>query len=571
MAMAITCADSRRWWQAARIGVLSCVGLLAWAAGAHAQTIPVSVGTAPAATQDGVAPSALAATTLVNNQAAPTVYVPGLLTQTPIIPNRTISVTPTLSLQTLHSDNATGVANNVKQADTIVSVVPGVTINLNDGFTRLNGHLAISDVQYLNHTQSDAVLPNGSLNLHTDVGAQGVGLDASGAIDQVKNSFTTVSTQTPTSANTYTTTRVSVSPFVQRQLSPTTQLSANVRDSFVQSTAEQSSLSARPDINSAGAGLRLEQRAVPLGYGLQGNFQRDSAAGLNGPLYGQVLFKGGPTLALNPEITLGLETGHEQLQTGQDRKSGWVNGASLKWAPTPLLSLTATADHHYYGNTWDVALTQRVKLLAVALTSTRAVTTYAAPLGVASTGGSTSALLDAAYSNLIPDAQARQQAVQALIAQDNLPRQLAANRDLYTLTANITQDDALRLALSSNRVLGMLAVGQVKAKPLNSSNILDLFSNGSVTQERYAQTDLTYRLTPLTNVHLGLRWDIAHANDTLTHTLTRNRDLMWTLGMSMRSSRHLVWTWGLQQDRAFVTTTGHITENVIYAGFDLSF
>ena len=61
-------------------------------------------------------------------------------------------VTPTLSAQALHSDNATLGAGANRKSDTVVTVSPGVSVQYRGANSSITGRMQMSSVSYLGNT-----------------------------------------------------------------------------------------------------------------------------------------------------------------------------------------------------------------------------------------------------------------------------------------------------------------------------------------------------------------------------------------------------------------------------------
>lgn len=480
--------------------------------------------------------------------------------------------TPTLRAQISHSDNATQTTSSRRQSDTIVSISPGVSLAYRGANSTVTGQMQLSSVNYLGNTQADRLLPNGRLALHTEVARQGWGLDASVAADQVKSQFTSAPSASVSTADTYTNTRVQVSPFLERALDAQTLLRARLERTQLHSTANSDGLSNRPNTHTNGASLNISRRPSRAGYALSARYQDTQADGQAQSIYVQRLVKGTALYALSPELEVGLVLGRESNQALLQQFRDTVKGAQLDWRPSQRTQVKALVEERFFGRSWEAEASHRTPMLSLGLSSNRQISTYTSPVGNGLvTGGSTQALLDALLSSRIPDEAERSKAVNDMITQRNLPRQLGSTRDLYDLNAQVRQATVARAALMGTRSALLVSAGQTMSRPLGDA-FSSLLGPGNETRERYADTQINHRMTPSTTLTMGLRISRARILNTLLGTTTSSRETGMRLSLSSMLSPRTQLVGGLRRQRTVISTSGEaITENVVFAGLEHRF
>ncbi|WP_338439531.1 TIGR03016 family PEP-CTERM system-associated outer membrane protein [uncultured Aquabacterium sp.] len=481
--------------------------------------------------------------------------------------------TPTLRAQISHSDNATQTTSSRRQSDTIVSISPGVSLAYRGANSTVTGQMQLSSVNYLGNTQADRLLPNGRLALHTEVARQGWGLDASVAADQVKSQFTSAPSASVSTADTYTNTRVQVSPFLERALDAQTLLRARLERTQLHSTANSDGLSNRPNTHTNGASLNISRRPSRAGYALSARYQDTQADGQAQSIYVQRLVKGTALYALSPELEVGLVLGRESNQALLQQFRDTVKGAQLDWRPSQRTQVKALVEERFFGRSWEAEASHRTPMLSLGLSSNRQISTYTSPVGNGLvTGGSTQALLDALLSSRIPDEAERSKAVNDMITQRNLPRQLGSTRDLYDLNAQVRQATVARAALMGTRSVLLVSAGQTMSRPLAGDAFSSLLGPGNETRERYADTQINHRMTPSTTLTMGLRISRARILNTLLGTTTSSRETGMRLSLSSMLSPRTQLVGGLRRQRTVISTSGEaITENVVFAGLEHRF
>jgi len=482
-------------------------------------------------------------------------------------------ITPTLGAQISHSDNATQATSARKQADTIVSVSPGLSVAYRSAYSTVSGQMQLSSVNYLNNTQADRLLPSGRLALRTEVARQGWGLDASIAADQVKSQFTSAPSASTSTADTYTNTRVSVSPFLERPLDEHTTLRARLDRTQLQSTANSNNLGNRPNTSTNSAILNLSRRPTRIGYALAASYRETQADGVAQPVYVQRLVKGTALYALSPELEIGLVLGRESNQALLQQYRDTVKGAQVDWRPSQRTQLKALVEDRFFGRSWEAEASHRTPISSFGLNANRQVSTYTSPVGGAlASGGSTQALLDALLSSRIPDEAERSKAVNDMIAQRNLPRQLGTTRDLYDLNTQLRQSTVARAALMGVRSMLLVSAGQTQSRPLAGDAFSTFLGSGTATRDRYIDTQINHRLTPMSTLTTGLRLGRARATSPLLGTTTNTRDVGLRLSVSTMLSPRTQAVGGLRRLRTEGLASGEaITENVVFAGLEHRF
>lgn len=487
-------------------------------------------------------------------------------------------VSPTLSTQVTHSDNAALAPDQSKQSDTIVSVSPGVSVQYRSANTTITGQMRLSSVSYLQHTASSQVVPNGNLRLRTDVARQGVGLDANVSADQVKSQFTSATSASASTADTYTNTRVYISPFVERPLDAQTRLSARLERTQLHTTANGDGLSNRPDTNSNAASLVVSRRPTRLGYAIEGRYQDSQTSGSLPSINTQRLIRGKALYALTQELELGLVVGRESNQILQQRTQGTTKGLQVDWRPNERAQFKVLVEDRFFGRSWNGDLAYRSPSVTFGLISTRQLDNYTTSTGAnnSASGGSTQALLDAMLTTRIPNEAERAKAVRDLITQRNLPLQLGSGRDLYDLNTLLRQNLAVRAAFMGVRSVALVSIGQNRAKPISTNAVSSLLGAGNDTRERYLDAQFNHRLTPMSTVTAGFRLGRARAIGSLLNTETRSRDQGFRVSFATALSPRTQVVWGLRRQRTVTeATTGTpdktITENVMFAGLEHRF
>jgi uncharacterized protein (PEP-CTERM system associated) len=138
---------------------------------------------------------------------------------------------------------------------------------------------------------------------------------------------------------------------------------------------------------------------------------------------------------ITPQFGIQAQVGYEDnnyITTGP-KPSGSFWNIGPEWTPTPRTRLSATTGRRFFGSTQSLDFTHRTRLTSWALNYNEDVTTTRQELFIPSTVD-TASLLDSLFLARFPDPIARQQAVQAFIAQTGLPAGLTIPVNFFTST-----------------------------------------------------------------------------------------------------------------------------------------
>ena len=397
------------------------------------------------------------------------------------------------------------------------------------------------------------------------------------AAEQVKSQFTSATSASAGTADTYTNTRIQISPFFERALDAQTRLRARLERTQLQSSGNSSSLSRRPDTATNLATAGGSHRAARLTYELDARYLDTEADGPLTTVSTQRSVRGTVLYALSTELDAGVILGRESSQYAEQRIRDTIKGIKLDWHPSERTTLRAAIEDRFFGNSWTADFAQRSNTHTLGVSSSSQISNYITTTGVGSaSGGTTQALLDAMLTTRIPNEAERAKAVNDLIAQRNLPQQLAVGRDLYDLNTLVRQNLVLRGAIMNARTMLLLSAGQTRSRPLAGNAFSSLLGSGSDTHDRYIDAQVNHRLSPLSTVTAGLRFGRARAVNSLLNTSTSSRDTGFRMSLSTSVSPRTQAVAGVRRVRtvggALVGTLGGtVTENAVFAGLEHQF
>ena len=408
--------------------------------------------------------------------------------------------------------------------DTVVTITPQVQLLGTGPDYRLTGTLAADSVVYLGRSRTDRVFPRGQVVFNGRVVDRLLFVDAELGADTTSSLPFDLLTDGATTYNVGTTTRQRFSPYIERELSPSSRFTARTDHVLTQGRGT-ATLANNADAYVQTHTARYDLRPEPAGLRGEWNYQNTSYTDSNA---------GGLTLqtarlsalyAPDPTLVLGVTGGRDAASFTTNNVSETLRGVSVRWAPSERTVLEGLLEKRFFGNGWTVNLSHRSPFMALSVGTVRQATTYAARLGVLQAGGDVATLVDAILQTRIQDPGLRQVAVQDLIARRGLPNTLTGPVDLFSRTVQLQQGANVTLALLGVRHTVTLRLFQTRTEDLRGPTEDSVIGLASDATQRGATLGLTRRLTPDTSADL-----------TFTHT--RTEGLGPNLGL--RSSNSIV-------------------------------
>lgn len=478
-------------------------------------------------------------------------------------------VEPSVAATAVLSNNVDMVGRDAARSDLVLTLSPLLLLRGTGAGYQLEGSIGATAVHYTGNTLTDRLLPNVHVGLksrivdrlffvESRIDAETTGVDP----------FRTVG-DGATTYNKQNVTRLRLSPYIDRELSPQTRLLLRSDNTWANvGTAETETATATTTPSSDAYVqsnlLRFEAQPRPLGLQLEGTRldTRLKQQGVESTVLNDTV-RGVVTYAPDPQLFLGLRYGHDRVEYSTTRVSDTFKGYGLRWAPTERTNLDAALERRFFGNGWMFNLAHRTPFLNVSANYVRQLTSYAQSLASLPTSGSTTAMLDEIYRLSIPDAAKRSELIRNIIAKYNLPANMTGPFNIFSDRPQVQTAGGLTLALLGVRHALTLRVFQQKTIDLPGSDLTVQLPASNVLQRGWT-IDLNRRLTPDTAANVGLNYA---RNENLGglglggETTIRGVRLGLTQRLSPRSDA----TAGLRHNRA--TSTVGVAEAIESAAF----
>lgn len=478
-----------------------------------------------------------------------------LLTASPALQAQAWRFEPAVKVTAVATDNV-GLSSTQEQSDVVVVTTPSLRVQGRGPRYEVTGALAADAVQYLGRTRGDRLFPQTTLDLRSQPVERLFFLDAQASARTTTSDPFGDLGDGPTVLNRSRVLRGSLSPRLERELSPTTRFSLRSDHAWSRGFGSQTAPSSNDAYVEGQAGL-YELKPLPMGLRL--SYDRQMTRYKSQP-DNELEFRTARAALLyspDPELTLGLTVGRDEGRYTTNTLRDTLRGASLRWVPSERTRLEMQAERRFFGNGWDATLSHRSPFVAINARVQRSVSTYASRLGVLSAGTDVAGLLDAMLTTRVPDPNQRSQLVQDIIAQRGLPDSLSSAIDLYSGGAQVTQGGTLGLSWMGPRNVLTSQVYALRTRDLRGPDDVLLVSADS--RQRGASVGLSHRLTPQLSAEAAVTFARVRGEGSNLGRNTRN--LGWRIGATQALSLRTSATAGLRFQTVHSDTPGGLTSD----------
>lgn len=406
--------------------------------------------------------------------------------------SRLVSVTPTLSVQQVFTDNAQ-LSSTDRQSQTQTQILPGLRIGTRDG-----GRIQLSVDYSLNapitiggDRGDQRIQQSLAAALHAEVVERHAALDARAAISQ--QSLSAFGASVPSGfigANRDSTEvrSVSISPTLRGSISGQVDVSAQATWGHSSAVSSQAS-----DTSSYGWGLSAGGRLGLLGWSLGHNVSGGGfGAGTRSTATSST------SLALNYSYDydwrFSVRGGRESSNVQSTNSSALATyGVGVDWTPTPRTSISWQTDERYFGRSHSLSLQHRFRRTVFRVSDSRSESAgnlFLSPIGQAN------------YERLMQEL--------ALLIPDPVQRDLRVREFLGQAGGFLTRAVSLQsrrdasLFWSGIRTTVSASVFRTESRRLDTqSTAVDDLSGGARVSQRGESFSASYSLTPTTSMSMS--------------------------------------------------------------------
>jgi uncharacterized protein (PEP-CTERM system associated) len=410
-------------------------------------------------------------------------------------------IVPTISISETLTDNVALAPDNRKESDLITRISPGVRLEKPAGRLKLNLNYQMQGLLYANNSDSNDIQNY---------------LNASGTLEAIRNWFfidaranisqqvlspfgvqSNVATEN-INQNRAETLAYQLSPYIKGRMGATTEY--QLRYTYSASSVRGSTLGDTQVQDMVGL---ISGRPNPYGFGwtLNASYQgihTDGSRDVNARRVG-----GSVLHQFTPQFRTSLLGGWESNNySTSGETSSATYGVQAEWLPTDRTRVNALAERRPSIDTHQFSFSHRSRRTAWHFSDFKSVTTLANQLNL---GQVTTAfdLFFNALTSQFPDPLARAAAVERLLQQSGIPRDLAVATFFVTSRAIVQRSRQASVALLGVRNTVTLAGTLTDSRSLESIlGAPDEFSRTAEIEQRSLTASWAHQLSPLTSFNL---------------------------------------------------------------------
>ena len=476
------------------------------------------------------------------------------------------SIQPSLAVTTTaqQQENLPGTPSSGGRSRDVVTVIsPSLAIQSQGAQLSVDGIIALDIHHYGRQTQSNQTTPRGGVDAVWFEKDWGLGLEAGWSARQVPAQFIANTSASSNPANEYTTSEWKLAPYLNKALSPTTELKAKLGKTLVHSSQPSTTLAERPDTTVNTAILSLNERPTPLGYELSLKQEETRLSEQSDPVLNQRTGWVKATYAPAAEIELGAIVGREStkvlLESYNDRIVGW----SIEIRPQERSSLRAQVESRFFGQAWDIQANHRTTWVTASANFKRYPSTYATSGGTTSEDG-----LRRRVGETPNDQATKDRILQSFLNKLGNDALSGNAKELYSITAQLRQEASGRLTFLGRRNSMSIAAGRTDSQPLTAAQLL--LNSASTTRDYFFVADWLHQMAPTLRLSGQLRWTRSHQTPT-NQPYVFGREFSWQTALVKQLSPSASGTCGLRRKIVHSTNFGDGADSAAFAGLDYQF
>jgi len=400
------------------------------------------------------------------------------------------------------TDNGGLSPSGQERADLIATVRPNVAYFRRTSSSEFDLEAAAGLVGYAKGTQKSAVLPEVRAFARSELIERWLYFDAAAKVGQTElDSFGTRVDQL-TTANQRTSTSFRASPYVLRDLSTNSVVTA-----LYDLATENNGADTGARRVSQRTVVRYEMKPAPVGGAFEIARLDNETKGVDDSRLTIDTARAVARVALRNEMILGAIGGADRSDTAGRSHSDPLYGGTVLWNPGPRTLLDGTLEHRFFGLGGSLTLRHRTPLMSFAVAMRRGPATVTSTLGQIDAGSDLRPLLDAILTSQYPDPAVRRGLVQSV----------ASTRALDVRLPNPTSivADYHQLQTDVNATWAYLGTRNTAALTLYTRKLQQLSHEGDPPipggvqndrQEAGASFQVGRRLQPNLSVHAVVGW-----------------------------------------------------------------
>lgn len=406
-------------------------------------------------------------------------------------PQRAVSVVPRVSITETLTDNVR-LSSVGQQAELITEISPGISINIEGA--RVKGYFDYSLNRIFYAQNSSPTSTQNALNTFGTLEAvdNWAFVDFSGSISQqAVSAFGTPSIDnTSVNANRAEVSNYRISPYVRGRFGDTSNYEARYSRAVTSSDAAAAS-----GVTTVDGVVKISGGSAFRNLGWSAGASRQSIDYSTGrPTEADRLILGLSYL-ITPQLRVSANGGREANNyTSVDKKSYGTSGFGVSWSPSVMTTLSASRDHHSFGNTHSLSFEHRTPRTAWKYTDSKDVSATPTQTGIASLA--ISDLLYGQYVSAVKNPVSRAQ-FNATLSNFGINPNAPFTFGFLTSTLSLQRRQDLSFALLGVRdTVTFVATRSLSTQLDTVSTALDDFNTSSLIRLRGFSISYVHRLTP---------------------------------------------------------------------------
>jgi uncharacterized protein (PEP-CTERM system associated) len=411
------------------------------------------------------------------------------------------TITPSITVTEMLTDNVTLAPSDRKQSDLITQITPGIRIDGAGARVKLNLDYRASRFLYANESGS-----NSTQNF----------LNARGSVEAIEKWFFveglgTISQQSvsafgaqPTASGSINANRVEtatyrLSPYVQGQVGTTAEYQLRYKFTSTSANTSASGSAAASQYPTTRVQewvgfLRSRPGPTGLGWAVDGSHQA-----FDRPLASDAeatLLRGTLTYQFDPQLRVSAFGGREYNNYASRDQQGHNNyGGRVEWFPTDRTQVAAMKEKRFFGDAHEYSVRHRTRLTAWQYSDRKDVSVLPQQLATAGRGTAFD-LLDNALQTRFPDPTLRAREVERLLLQNGIPTDLALAGNFLTTTVTVQRARRASVGLLGVRNTVTLAATLTDSASLGAAQAtFDDFSRTPQITQRSISADWSHRIS----------------------------------------------------------------------------
>ena len=404
------------------------------------------------------------------------------------------TIEPSVAAQATLTNNASYDSGSQREADLVFNILPAVSFLRDGPRLRVAGSAAFNVIGYADGTQSSRILPQANILANLEAIDRLFYIEAALLANQeVLNPFLSQS-DTDSTFNKYTYVQGRVSPYLQGNFGIDWRYLVRSDNSYTHTTQSGTALADAYYGRHVAEVLRV---ATPLGGSLRVQSDVTRFDGQGGADQHIELALAKINYAFTPQFMAGLRGGYERTNYTMNDTSGAIYGAEFAWTPNLRTRLGGFWESRFFGPSYQFDLSNRQRLLATSVSTSRSVTTYPQLLLQLPGTGNVSGLLNAILIARFPDPVQRAEQVRDLIDRQALPSSLPDGINIYSQSVNVVTSSSGSVALIGVRNTLALTLYYTKTDLLPDAAIPPTFITFNNNIQRGITLSLSHRLNPV--------------------------------------------------------------------------